>query len=96
MSKSRWRSPRWRTDVPQSLREFLIGPPAVGQRELAAAAKCHQSTISMLLRGKRRPSTGLAVRLHSITKVPLASLVQMGLRKPRSKKKPSDDGSSTP
>ena len=64
-----------RRPAPRTLRAFLSGPPAVGQRALAEAVGCNQSMISMLLRGKRAPSASLAVRLHAITKVPLKTLL---------------------
>jgi plasmid maintenance system antidote protein VapI len=64
-----------RRRAPRSLREYLSGPPAIGQRALAEAVGCNQSMISMLVRGKRVPSAGLAVKLHAITGVPLKMLL---------------------
>jgi transcriptional regulator with XRE-family HTH domain len=64
-----------RRSSPRSLREYLTGPPAVGQRALAEAVGCNQSMISMLARGQRVPSARLAVRLHAITGVPLKMLL---------------------
>lgn len=68
-----------RRPKPQSLQEFLDGPPVIGQRELADAAGCNQSMISMLIRGKRIPSARLAARLHAITGVPLKKLIGDGV-----------------
>ena len=64
-----------RTQAPQSLRAYLDGPARVSQRELADAVGCNQSMISMLVRGKRVPSAGLAVELHATTGVPLKMLL---------------------
>jgi transcriptional regulator with XRE-family HTH domain len=64
-----------RRTVPRSLREYLAGPPAIGQRALAEAVGCNQSMISMLARGTRVPSARLAVRLHAVTGVPLQLLL---------------------
>jgi transcriptional regulator with XRE-family HTH domain len=64
-----------RRTPPQSLREYLAGPPAIGQRALAAAVGCNQSMISMLARGTRVPSARLAVKLHAVTGVPLQRLL---------------------
>jgi plasmid maintenance system antidote protein VapI len=83
-------SPARRTP-PRSLREYLDGPPAVGQRALAEAAGCNQSMISMLIRGKRVPSAGLAVKLHAITGVPLKMLLASRMQKvqaPKKRKRP--------
>lgn len=66
---------RRRTAPPQNLHEYLAGPPAVSQRQLAAAVGCNQSMISMLVRGMRVPSAALAVQLHAVTGVPLKHLL---------------------
>jgi len=64
-----------RRSQPRSLRAYLIGPPAIGQRALAEAVGCNQSMISMLARGTRAPSARLAVKLHAITGIPLRTLL---------------------
>lgn len=74
---------RWRSEAPQSLQAFLKGPPRIGQRELAEAVGCNQSTISMILRGLRNPSAALIRELNRVTGVPLAVLHE----KPRRPKK---------
>jgi transcriptional regulator with XRE-family HTH domain len=63
------------THPPRTLREYLEGPPRRSQDDLAADAGCTQSMISMLVRGQRQPRADLAVRLHTITRVPLAVLL---------------------
>lgn len=70
-----------RRSQPQSLREYLAGPPMIGQRALAAAVGCNQSMISMLVRGTRQPSARLAVKLHAITRVPLEQLLATRLKR---------------
>jgi plasmid maintenance system antidote protein VapI len=87
MTKSAQLSARRRP--PRTLREYLAGPPAVGQRALADAAGCNQSMISMLVRGKRVPSAGLAVRLHKITGVSLKMLLASRMTPPRKRRPPS-------
>jgi transcriptional regulator with XRE-family HTH domain len=81
---------------PRSLREYLDGPPAVGQRALAEAAGCNQSMISMLVRGKRVPSARLAVKLHAITGVPLkmllASRMEKKVQPPKKRRHPAGRG----
>jgi len=79
-----------RRPAPRTLREFLTGPPAVSQRALAEAAGCNQSMISMLLRRKRVPSAGLAVKLHAITGVPLRALLgaRLAAAEPAPRKRP--------
>jgi len=84
---------------PPSLRAYLAGPPAVGQRELADAVGCNQSMISMLVRGKRVPSARLAVQLHHVTGVPLKNLLaprtELNEPKKRQRPPPARDGSHT-
>lgn len=72
-----------RSRQPRTLRDYLAGPPAVGQRALAEAVGCNQSMISMLLRGTRMPSARLAVKLHRATGVPLKALLAPTLRRRR-------------
>lgn len=96
MTKTAVTIPARRTP-PRTLQEFLDGPPAVGQRALADAVGCNQSMISMLRRGKRTPSAGLAVRLHAVTGVPLKSLLASRLvdvppRRKRKHKRPASRG----
>jgi len=69
----------------------------VSQRQLAALTGCNQSMISMLARGKRIPSAGLAVRLHAATGVPLKALLgmkigQLPARLPVKRKRPAARG----
>jgi transcriptional regulator with XRE-family HTH domain len=91
-------TPAARHPPPQSLREYLAGPPAVGQRALAEAAGCNQSMISMLVRGKRVPSARLAVTLHAITGVPLKMLLgsRIATRPPPLKKRRHPPGRGDP
>jgi len=86
--------PTARATAPRSLRAYLTGPPRVGQRTLAEAAGCNQSMISMLLRGKRVPSARLAVTLHTITKVPLKTLLatRLGTAPSRRRRRPAPRG----
>jgi transcriptional regulator with XRE-family HTH domain len=88
--------PSSRRPAPQSLREFLAGPPAIGQRALAEALGCHQSMVSMLVRGKRLPSARLAVRLHAVTGVPLKNLLAPRFRKPKPRTRPLTRGDPAP
>jgi transcriptional regulator with XRE-family HTH domain len=66
-----------RDEPPKTLRAYLTGPPPVSQRALADALGVHQSMISMLASGKRRPSAMLTAKLHAITGVPLAALLNL-------------------
>ena len=61
---------------PRSLREYLNGPPRVTQRALALRVGCHQSMVSMLVRGQRLPRALLATKLHRVTGVPLDTLLR--------------------
>src|SRR5262245_39704799 len=81
--------------APRTLREYLAGPPAVSQRALAEAIGCTQSMISMLVRGKRVPSAGLAVKLHAVTGVPLKALLATKIEKadaPKKRRRPTARG----
>jgi len=60
----------------------------VSQRALAEAIGCNQSMISMLARGKRVPSAGLAVKLHAVTGVPLKALLATKIGKTAAKATP--------
>jgi plasmid maintenance system antidote protein VapI len=73
-----------RRTPPRSLREYLAGPPTIGQRALAEAVGCNQSMISMLVRGTRVPSARLAVKLHAVTGVALQVLLatRLGRKRP--------------
>ena len=60
---------------PQTLPEYLDGPPRISQRKLARRLHVTQPTISMIVRGRRRPRASLALRLHKLTGVPLEALL---------------------
>lgn len=60
---------------PRTLGEWLAGPPRRSQRFLAGRVGCHQSMISMLVRGERAARGKLALRLHEETGVPLRVLI---------------------
>ena len=74
MTKDAVTTPARRTP-PETLAEYLTGPPKVSQRALAEALGCNQSMISYLRRGLRVPSAGMAVRIHALTGVPLKHLL---------------------
>lgn len=60
---------------PTTLQAYLDGPPRIRQRALAKRLGVHQSMISMLAKGQRRPRAKLALLLHRITGVPLKALL---------------------
>lgn len=86
-----------RKPIPLSLSDYLAGPPPVGQRDLAEAVGCHQSMISMLVKGKRVPSAGLALKLHAVTGIPLKALLAPKLaRRTRRRAPPEEEPTGAP
>lgn len=78
-----------RDGPPPTLRAYLKGPPKVSQRALADALGINQSMVSMLMRGKRRPSAERMRDIHAITGVPLAALLNMAPEpEPRKRQRP--------
>lgn len=67
--------------APRTIQEFLDGPPAVSQQTLAHRLGCHQSMVSMLVSGRRRPGGKLALALHAQTGVPLTTLLGTSRRR---------------
>lgn len=80
--------------APKTLREYLAGPPPVTQKTLADRAHVHQTSISLLVRKKRRPRAELALRLHRITGVPLDELLSPK-RRPHRRTRPPEPPTTT-
>jgi len=62
---------------PRDLADYLVRPGSLSQRALAAHVGVNQSFISMVARGLRACRGAVAQRIHRLTGVPVAVLVQI-------------------
>ena len=69
--------------APLTLAGWLAGPPPRSQRWLADQVGVHQSMISMLARHKRSARGALAMKIHTLTGVPLEEMIVAEPPQPR-------------
>jgi transcriptional regulator with XRE-family HTH domain len=60
----------------KTLADYFAGTPKQTRAVLAAKLGVDVSYISHLIAGRKQPSLGLALEIHRLTGVPLASLIR--------------------